>query len=213
MLLALGNRLQSPGKEQVVLTGVLADASSRSPVQLVSQLGGKLRLEWTGVPGKVLSFDGKTAGTQSGKLSAEDADLLESLVDDTPETLLETIAQGASFRFLGRGFPDPEAGACDLVDIFQRPKTQALAQPRGKRYCFDSRTALLHYVRYQEDAGSGAATVETRWEDWRNVNGQAIPGRITRTRSGKEVFQFQAQQVAVAVGAPDSLFGAGAVQD
>jgi hypothetical protein len=112
------------------------------------------------------------------------------------------------------GSQNVQSGALpDNVEIFQRPKTQALAQPRGKRYCFDSRTALLHYVRYQEDAGSGAGMLETRFEDWRSADGQMIPGRITRTRDGKEVFQFQAQQVAVAAGAAASFFGAAAVQD
>jgi len=196
----LGDRLQKPGKERVSLTGSLTTLAGTGSVQVTLENGGKLRIQGA----KDITFDA-TKPHQTALSQADDS-LLQALVDDIPDTLMEYISHGLAFQVIGRGFRDGRGGLCDFYDISSPKKTDA-SLSRLKRYCFDSSTLLLRSVQYLESSAPGARLLETRFEDWRTINGQAVPARVVRLEGGLTVFTVQAQTVAVSARMNDTLFG------
>ena len=57
-LQALGDRLTKPGQERVTLAATLTDSTGSTPVQVVSQLGGQVRVDSTGGPQMSVAFSG-----------------------------------------------------------------------------------------------------------------------------------------------------------
>lgn len=76
--------------------------------------------------------------------------------------------------------------------------------PRQKWYMFDSQTMLLDRVSYIARKNGAEVRVETRWENWEAVNGQAV----ARREEGKEVMRLEAAAAAVGGRADDGTFGA-----
>jgi len=202
---ALGDRLQKPGNERITLTGALTDSSGSSSVQIVIEVGGKLRVDQLGKGPKSVSFDGKTRGGVT--LTSYDDDLLESLVDDLPETMMGAIARGNGFRLLGNRFSNPKGGFCDLYDVPMSGQTNTKQPYQVKRYCFDSESLLLQNVRYLSGSAIDSPAVETQFSNWQRINNQAVPARVVRIRNGIQVFSFQAQSSNVSASMADQLFG------
>ena len=203
---SLGDRFQKPGKERLTQMGVLLDSSGTpAQVQLVIQSGGRLRIDWIGNPSKSIVFNGSTA-TVSNTASVADA-LLESLVDDLPDSFMVSAAQGMGFRLVGRRFRNATSGLCDFYDAPTPPLANTKQRRTTKRYCFDSTTLLLKDVLYPSGATPNSPQIDTRFSNWQNVNGQAIPGRVTRFLGATTVFDLQLQNNTVSPAAPDGLFG------
>jgi len=202
----LGDRLQKPGNERVALGGTLTDSNGTVLVQIFIENGGKLRLDSPGNASRGLSFNGTSATSASGKPSSTDDDLLESLVDDHPDTLMRAVATGTGFRLLGRRFPDG-SGFCDYYDVPTPAKANSKQPRQSKRYCFDSATLLLRSVQYSAGTAAGGAILKTEFGDWRNINGQAVPSRVVRMQNSTVLFTFQAQSVTVSPKLTDNLFG------
>ncbi len=138
--IALGTRLQTPGNEQIRMTGSLTDLNGTVPVQVVIQNGGNLNLTWVGTSSVPLTFNGTTAAGVTPVVSQEG--LLESFVDDLPDTLMGSVAQGMGLRLLGQRFQDSSGGACDFYDVPSLGQANKRTTQIAKRYCFDSRTFL-----------------------------------------------------------------------
>lgn len=201
---ALGTRLQASQKERISLSGTLTDPSRSVSAQVVIEKGGKLSIVLAG-DAKQLIFDGKTAAITS--LTSYDSDLLDTFVDDLPETVMAAVAGGNGFRVLGRGFPNPNGAACDLYDVAMPGLTSKLRPYFLKRYCFDTTTALLQYVRHLSEDPKDPINVETRFSNWQQIDNQAIPGTIVRARNNIPVFSFQMQTAVISAAVPDALFG------
>lgn len=198
---AMGDRVQKPGNERVTLSGTLTGADgSQSQVLIVMELGGRLNIAFTGAPGpQKIVFNGSAASVTGAVPSSND--LLESLVDDLPETLL--LVGRPSPRLLGQRFSSPTGGLCDYYDVAGFGVAVKQAAPLIKRYCFDSSTALLRRVSYMIDP---SRAVVTQFGNWTLSNGQEVPGTITRTVAGAQVFEFQAQSAAVSASVADGAF-------
>jgi hypothetical protein len=195
--ISLGTRLQTPGNERITMTGSLTDSTGTSSVQVAIQNGGNLNITWVGTSSAALTFNGATAAGVSAEASQDG--LLESFVDDLPDTLMASVAQGMGLRMLGQGFRDSSGGTCDIYDVPTLGQTNKRTAPIAKRYCFNSQTFLLEYVRYI----SNSVVTETQFS-WQQVNGQAVPAGVLRVRNGTQLFSFQAQSAttsAAAVGA------------
>lgn len=190
---SLGSRLQQPGNERITLAGNLIDSSGTSAVQVVIQNGGNLNITLPGASAP-LTFNGTTAAGVSSRASQDG--LLQSFVDDLPETMILSAAGGMGLRLLGQGFRDSTGGSCDYYDVPSLGQTSKTSTPTLKRYCFDSQTSLLKSVRYQTAGG----IVKTEFT-WQQVNGQAVPASVTRTQGATQLFSFQTQSAGTSASA------------
>ncbi len=198
--LALGSRLQKPGNERIAINGVLTDSMGSQPVQVIMELGGKVRIDTSA---KSLRFDGQNSYYAATNF---DKDLLESLVDDLPETFITAAALGSGFHLLGQRFSDQKGGFGDIYDTLIPGKTNKTHPRLPKRCCFDSLTGLLSWVQYRSGMKADSAIIETRFSDWIIVNGQAVPTLISRSQGGQCIFTLEAQEVNVLTAAADNLF-------
>jgi hypothetical protein len=201
--LALGDRMQKPGKERISITGVLTDSSGSNDAQVVIEKGGKLRVDVSS-PNKTksLRFDGKNA---SKKNDDGDDDLLESMVDDLAETFFEATASGGVLM-VGLRFSDGQGHLYDVYDVPMPAKGNPKHPRSAKRFFFDSKTKLLSYVQYSESKEKDAPIIETRFSDWIVVDDQRVPTTVIRKKQGNVVFTLQGKTASTAPAAEDNLF-------
>jgi hypothetical protein len=201
--LALGDRMQKPGKERILIHGVLTDSSGSNDTQVVVEKGKKLRVDVSIPKGpKSLRFDGKNAPNKTDEV---DNDLLEAMLDDSPEMFFEAAVTG-SFLLVGLRFADGQGDLYDVYDVPMPAKGNATHQRPSKRYFFNSKTKLLSYVQYRESNEKDAPVIETRFSDWVIVDEQKAPSTVTRKKQGKVVFTLQGKTVNTAPAAEDALF-------
>jgi hypothetical protein len=193
-LRAVGARLQVPGKEETVLTGQLIEAGGNPKAVVVTQqISGMVRID--GVKDKVpITFDGDLS---RGGGDRRDESLLETFVMDTIEGMVYSIRSGGAVRLLGRGFgPDPRVvpdytgPRYDIYEVTAPVRSRQDRQLRLKRYYFDSASALLVSTQYTDPTFSSGISVETRFSEWRQVNGSSYPGRVDRYENGQIQFSF-----------------------
>jgi hypothetical protein len=212
-LVALGDRLQKPGKERLVLTGQYSDKSGNVPAQLTWEAPGNIRLDRNGPGLPSLVFNTAAGVVNASALSAADLDIFESLLDDRPETFLYSFYNGSANRFLGNKFRTDDGKTPNYIgpwyDIFQgngpvlaKGKTVA----RSKMFCFDSQTHLLTQTVYKVFATTPATTVLTTYSGWSVQNGEAVPGQILRSVNGTVEFTFKVNASTVGPAAQDGIF-------
>jgi len=197
---ALGNRLQKAGKERITIKGILKKSSGSKPIQVIIEKGGKARIDTSS---KSVRFDGKNV---SNGINSDDDELLESFVDDLPENLIETTASGAALRLIGHRYKDAQGKLCNIFDAWILSKSNPQRQRTFKRYCFDSNTMLLSWVQYRPDGETKGTLLETRFDDWVVISGQAIPATISRRKDGIIIFSLEAQELNVSSKAADDIF-------
>jgi hypothetical protein len=209
---ALGNRLQSPGNERATVVGTFTAAGKSYPGTLTYELPNKVRLDEGGSQPQTIAFDGTVAWASYGSIQSSDQNLLESLLDDAPESFLYCISHGSGSRLLvARGRMDngstpnytgPWVAVYQLVgpDLSQQTTRQ-------KHFYFDWATRLPLLVRYQIKAPNGSVvSVETARSNWITTNGQTAPGTITRSENGSIVFTLQAASASFSASATDGFF-------
>lgn len=202
-LAVLGERVRVSGKELTIYTGEVVDANgNRSPAQVIHQLPALVRLAGFKPGQTVLSFDGDRA---SGVLSSDDELLLETFVMDLPEGMLASIQASAAVRFLGSGFgqdplktPKYVGARYDIFDVTSDIRSRSDRVTRSRLYYFDSLTGLLQSTRYYDRSRPTPVKLETRFSDWRSIDGSAYPGRIDRYERGQRVFSFIVNTISAA---------------
>jgi hypothetical protein len=206
-VIALGQRLQKPGKERIIAVGTLShpgDARQRSEaVRITWQYPLKIRLD----KGKnSLTFD-RNNPAQATPGDQETVDTIQMLLEDSMEGLFAMQKDRISRLYLGSGFTLEDASASDpgmdivmisYPDIFRRK------QPILKSYWFDSRTKLLGVVAYTSSSGILTHIVIN---DWREVEGEKIPFRIERWENSKLAMRLNLESVTVLAGANESNLG------
>jgi hypothetical protein len=189
-LKALGNRLEKPGKERIILSGTLlraGDAHPR-PIRISSEFTGRLRLEDQSTsPTRVLIFKGHGAGVMNGSLDDLDQAAIETLVYDSAEHFFIGQMKGMGTRSLGSRFRLDDGEAADYsgpyYDIYQTTEQIKIGQDvreQTKLYCFNSDTHLLERVQYTLLRNGSETTVEINLSDWSDIEGQKVPGHILR---------------------------------
>ncbi len=195
----LGDRLVKAGKERTVLQGTFVDAAgAQSPAQLIYQLPDRLRLQTTGALNKIVVFDGEMLRSTRAQVDSAEEDLMESLLADSPEGFFDSLQLGAALRLLGRRFrpapsiaPDYKGPLFDIYELSGAVRTRRDRRNRVKRFYFDSASALLLRVRYDDASRGTKVPVETRYSQWRDVAGNPLPGQVERLENGKLVFAFR----------------------
>jgi len=69
---------------------------------------------------------------------------------------------------------------------------------RSRLYYFDSLTGLLQSTRYYDRSRPTPVKLETRFSDWRSIDGSAYPGRLDRYERGQRVFSFIVNTISAA---------------
>ena len=159
-------------------------------------------------------YRGASVGVvNAASVAAPDLELLESLVNDSPETFLYGFSQGAGYRFLGARFRTDDGKTSNyqgpLYDIYEvvAPVPVAAGNPsRQKLVYFDSRTKLLAQSRYLIQRGGAKVSVSTEYGGWTNSGGQAFAGQIVRKEDGVVVFRFKITSATVGPAAADTVF-------
>ena len=211
---ALGDRLETPGKERLILIGALRRASKKNegrPARLILEFPDRLRLE---------EQDGVTVynndfASSNGVLKKTERDEVESLLFDFVDHFFAAQMQGAATRFLGSRFrlddganPNYTGPFYELYQVTDRIAVEKEVREQPKFYYFNSETLLLERVRYQIERDGEQVEVEVLIEGWRKVDGQQIPGAITRTEGGAPVLSLSITSAAVGGRQNDGIFGA-----
>lgn len=209
-LSTLGNRLEQPGRERLILMGNLRLAGSAQALEFAAFLEFPDRLRFSlGAPQhRALIFDGQ----QTTPATSDDLDLIETLVYDSAEHFFAAQMQGNAMRFLGSRFrlddgsnPDYSGPYFDVYKIADQIK--ASGQERSaKLYYFNSDTFLLERVTYVINRGGAEISVETKLSDWKETGGQQVARRIERFENGKSVFVLTSWSAALAHRADDGMF-------
>jgi hypothetical protein len=214
----IGDRMEKPGKERLVLTGTLSRAgdSQPSPVSLILEFPNRLRLEeQSSGSRRVITFNNQDATDASGRaLDRKDEDLVETLVYDSVEHFFAGQMQGAATRFLGPRFRLDDGTAVgyegpsyDIYEVTEEIKVGQETRPQTKLYYFNSDTQLLEIVRYQLMRDGFETAIEVRLSDWREVQGQKLPSRIVRIENNAQVWSLSFTTTNIAPRADDGIFG------
>lgn len=213
---ALGDRIEKPGKERLTAEGTLIRGTgSGGNIRLVWESPGRVRLDelGTGQP-RTTAFDGARSWSSTGTVTRADEDLLETLINDGAEHFLLAQMNGSATRFLGYRFrPDDGRNAGyrgPFFDIYQMTDLARTGQPpapRVKLFYFESDHGLLDRVRYTVVRNGAPIQVEIRFSEWRAVNGQQFPGKISREENGHAVLTFTFHAFETGPAVPDGIFG------
>jgi hypothetical protein len=212
---ALGDRLEKPGKERLILIGALRRASKKNenrPARLLLEFPDRLRLE---EQDGVTVYNNNDFSSSSGVLKKNEQEEVESLLFDFVDHFFATQMQGAATRFLGSRFrlddgknPHYAGPFYDLYQVTDRIAVEKKVREQPKLYFFNSDTLLLERVRYKVERDGAPIRVEVTISGWRKVGGQQIPNNITRTEDGAPVLSLSITSAAVGIKQNDGIFGA-----
>jgi hypothetical protein len=211
---ALGDRLQTPGKERMTLNGTITESSQSYVATVTYQLPNSVRIDKGGPQPRTLAFDGNTHWASSGSLSEQDRSEMESFLDDAAEVMFFSLSRGSGLRVIARhsrmddGKAPQYAGPwANIYELMGNPFSQPTGTPRQKHFYFDAQTALPMLVRYRVNKSDGSVVlVETSWGHWSKINGQSVPGTVTRSEGGKPVLAFQISSATFGPAAQDGWF-------
>ena len=207
---ALGDRLETPGKERAILTGMLTVRGKVSPVTVTTELPFSINVLF-GDSQPTIAFDGKKLTVASSNAVIQDQlDIVETLLGDLGESLLAGISDGRSgFRTLARrarytggsvtGFTGTQLNIYEAVVTLPGTTTT-----RDKFYYFDSNTSLPAFVLYKNSTSS--VDVRTEFSKWIKVAGQQVPGQIIRFEAGAQVILLQISAVSFVPKSSDGKF-------
>lgn len=208
----LGDRLTKSGQEQIVQSGELRASSAVFPAMASRQLPNKVRIELGGSRARTLTFDGLDS-RGSAALDEIDVELIESLTEDSVEGLLSEASTGASTRLLGTSFrPDPSkfpaysGPSFAIVELACVAKSRSSKDEQLKRFYFDSGSNLLLRTIYGKTVAGSIVMHETRFGDWKSVNGNPVPHRIEKLVQGQQRFVFSSLSATLAPVATDARF-------
>jgi hypothetical protein len=211
---ALGDRLWTPGKERLTISGSMTRSGNTYPATVTLELPNYFRLDEGGPDRDTLAFDGKSSWASYGSLKEEDEGLLESFLDDAAESMFFSLQRGSTMRLIARGAqlevakgPVYSGASASIYEIIGRPWFQPDNGLRQKQYYFDSRTLSPVLVRYRAKKSDGSVVfVETARTNWTKTNGQTVPGTVSRSESGKSMFAFQVSAASFSAAASDGWF-------
>lgn len=204
---AVGQRLQKPGKERTTAAGSLTlvngAVQQTSAVQIIWQYPQKIRIEGAG---PTIVFDA-SKGVAGRPATQSMSDLLDVLVNDTVDGMIALSNQGGAVRFLGGGYKEKgapaSAPAYDLVQVRFADGLRT-AVTTSKAYWYTAATKLLARVTYLSDAG---APVQVTVGSWQTVQGEMFPFLVERRENGVLTLRLTLANVASSAAVQDGAFG------
>jgi hypothetical protein len=212
---ALGDRLQVAGKERMTISGTMNTSGATFPVTVTFQLPNNIRIDESRSQAISLGFDGNAVWASYGTPTAQDRNLMESLLDDAAETTLFSLSNGSALRTIAhRARLASSANTiqytgswADIYEMIGQPYAQPKGTNRQKHHYFDCETMLPLMVRYQIMNATGAAVlVQTSTSAWTKFSGESVPGTITRTEASVTVFTLSVTGAVFSPAASDGFF-------
>jgi hypothetical protein len=208
-LKVLGDRLEKPGKERLILTGTLSrKQDEKLNARLILEYPDKVRLE---EPDGVTVFDGKELKSSKKDLSKKDEDEIESLLSDSAEHFFAGQTGGLATRFLGSRFrtddgttPGYRGPFYDLYQVHDRLTLKKTVSHQPKLYYLNSDSLLVERVRYE--SADTRTKVEVQLTGWQKVGDQFVPGRITRLEDGATGLSLTVTAATVGPKLADGVF-------
>jgi hypothetical protein len=205
--IAVGQRLQKPGKEKIAVSGTITyfgeDLPRAEAIRITWQFPLKIRLDQDGIR---LTFD-RNNPAQTVPRAQKFRDTIQTLLEDSVEGLFALQKNRISRRYLGSGFRLEGAKESDPgmdVVLMAYPDNFRDKEPILKSYWFDSSTKLLGVVAYTSSSGAATHIVI---DDWRDVAGEKLPCRIERWEDNKLMIRLILDSAAFMAGANDGTFG------
>lgn len=212
----LGDRLEVRGKERITIAGTLrwAEEALATPFGLIWETPGRLRLEvMRGSQPQITTFDGSRVVRTGGDIDSRDYDLLETLLYDSAEHFFVSQMQGAATRTLGTRFRLIEDSRAeysgpfhDIFEVTEQIGSRREAREQTRQYFFNSDTHLLEAVKYRVTNGELESQVESRFENWQQLNGQRFPSRIVRLENSTAVLILTLASITVSARIEDGVF-------
>ncbi|HEX9001300.1 MAG TPA: hypothetical protein VGB07_15450 [Blastocatellia bacterium] len=218
---AYGDRLEKPGKERLIATGTLSNASTTNneklPVHLVFEFPDKLRIEkQKGNNIETTIFDGKAKTKIGDTIKPQEEEELEALVFDSIDHFMAAHATGKPLRFLGDRFRLDDGTAVNYTgsyyDIYQIAEQQFDANNNRKEtvqqklYFFNSDTHKLERITYQAADKKETVKVAVELAGWQKLDGQVVPTSLTHFENGKPTIILTIGTVALMPRANDGIF-------
>jgi hypothetical protein len=169
LLDVVGDRLEKPGNERMVMIGTLKrrNDSQPTPFRLFLELPHRMKLEEQGAQPRVTGFDGSSGWTLGTSLSGTAQDTIEMLIYDSADHFFLGQTQGLATRALGSRFRLDDgtdanyAGPFyDVYQVMDHVGTGSEVRQQPKLFYFNSDTQLLERVRYQIQRDGAAVKVE-----------------------------------------------------
>jgi hypothetical protein len=215
-LSALGNRLEVPGNERLVLLGAISRPalSETLPVRLITEFPDQLRLEeQIGDQPRMTGFGGQAIWKTGAVLRPENQSEIETLLYDSAEHFFLGQGQGFATRPLGSGFRLDDGQTANytgpVYDIYQVDDQLSAEKPavmRPKLYYFNSATQLLERVRYRITRKGAPVSVETLISGWRKIGSQQVPSKITRLENNTPVMSLMVTDAILTPRVADGIF-------
>src|SRR5262245_17336738 len=213
---ALGNRLEVPGNERLLLLGTISRPalSETLPVRLITEFPDKLRLEeQVGDQLRVTGFGEQGVWKTGADLRPENEGEIETLLYDSAEHFFAGQGQGFSTRPLGSGFRLDDGRATnytgpfyDLYQVDDQLSTEKPAVIRPKLYYFNSATLLLERLRYRITRNGAPVNIETLIGGWQKVGSQQVPSKITRLENNTPVMILTVTEASLTPRVADGAF-------
>lgn len=210
----LGDRLEKPGKERMILAGTVRRAGDPAEMafELVREFPDRLRLiERRGLSQRTTAFNGRSGASRS--FDSSESDAIETLLFDSVEYFFVTRMEGTATSFLGSRFrlddgtsPNYAGPFYDIFVVSQQIKVGRTARQRSASYYFNSQSLLLERVRYQQERNGSLVDVEVIMSEWREVAGQRFPMRVERFENGNSILRFSFAAAAIGPRVSDNIF-------
>lgn len=215
LLDVVGDRLEKPGNERLVMIGTLRrqDDSRPMPFRLFLEQPRRMRLEEQRAQAGVTSFNGRSGWALGESLSDADRDMIETLIYDSADNFLLGQTQGLATRALGSRFrlddgtdANYDGPFYDIYQVMDHVGTGSDVRQQSKLFYFNSDTQLLERVRYQIQRDGAAVNVEIQITDWKRLNKQRVPSVITRLEDSKAVLTITISSVVIGPRLEDGIF-------
>ena len=190
-------RYTTPGKERLILNGVLTDSRGEINAKITLELPDSARYDEISGSGKAVTFDGSKSAANVATGEAE-YDLLETLYADSADYYFYSLGKGVANRFLGNRFrtddgknPTYAGPWLSITELVAPLQFRADKSVRQKFYAFDTATKLLTSVRYEVRRGNAATQVEVKLSGHTKIDGHMVPGSVVRYENGRQTLQYR----------------------
>lgn len=215
-LKVLGDRLEKPGKERLVLVGALSSSDNPQgmPIRAFWELPGRLRIEMQkGQQLNVIVFDDIQPARSNGPLDTKANDLVETLFYDSAEHFFIGQTLGLATRTLGDYFRMDDGQSQDysgpfynVHEVRDKIRSGSAEREQSKLYYLNSETLLIERVRYEIRRRGRLVPVEVRLANWGTIAEQQLPGLITRLEDDVEVMSLTINSAGFGPGTDDGIF-------
>jgi hypothetical protein len=195
----LGQRLSDRKSVISQMTGVLRVGTDEQRVRLVRRQESKGETVEVAINHRQspLTWSADQGSKSSGEtLSNQERFIIERLTLDSPDQFVLAQLRGASYYTVAHNVRPAEIGGADgytglMWDIVRvtepaGAKAQGTGQSQWRLYYINTSTGLIDKVVSPEQDGM----IEAEFSNWTEVRGEKVPSRITWSRQGQVIMQF-----------------------